>query len=1013
MLLMKRFLILALTTFALIGHNRAQSAPAKQPNFVIIFADDLGYGDVGYQGGDVPTPNIDSIAENGTVFSDGYVTCPVCAPSRAGMLTGKYQQSFGFWDNIGPYRVTPETQPGIPVDLPILSERLKPLGYATGLFGKTHDGDAEEMMAFNRWDEFYGFNNGASNYLGDMNRLHNPIFHNKQIVSDPYSQRGIDHKDINHNGSLIRDLENHLTDELANHAVKFIEDNKDNPFLCYVPFNAIHGPFQAPKPIVDKYAHIEDEKRRTVMAMIDSMDQNIGKVLAALRDNNLEENTLVIFLSDNGGHEASISLPLRGKKATYWEGGLRVPFCAQWKGVIPAGVTYSDPVISLDILPTLVTAAGGKIDSEWQLDGVDLMPFITGQKKAAPHDALYWVWGARKAIRQGDLKAITENEGNTWHLYNLRKDLAEENDLAAIRPEKLKELIDRHQQWEKDLTPQQWGWNKTLGHEDPNFGKPKPYHDPNYFKNKEAAVPAKPSAAPPTALKLNGVFSDHMVLQRNHTIPIFGAAAPGSEVSVTLGQAHATATADDQGHWRAELPSREASSQSLDLSISSGSQSLHLQDLIIGDIWVCSGQSNMGWGLSQTEPLPDNYRHADKLRLLEGKVVSAESPQSEFIRDDKHFIDGWQRATEEHALELSAVSYYMGREIVAQSNVPVGLIVVALGGTQIWPWMTPDSFIGHPEENFARAASEQSWDWAVGQAQRFRDDGNTEKADHLLYQYKAKAASSLYHAMMHPLTQLPIAGMLWYQGERSQDNPPPYRTLFPAAIKGWRAAWNQGDFPFVFIQLPGYQGGDDRTRRRARGFPLVREAQEFALDLPNTGMAMALEFGNYEDVHPREKDEVGRRAGLQALRLMGADVMADGPVKTGIGKQYAIAIANGVKSVSNTATITFSSVADGLEARRVVMAHTSKHIGATDPNPIVVEGDAVYGFEVCGSDGTFVPADAKIVAPDQIELSAPDIDKIEHIRYAFAPFPECNLYNSAGLPARPFRTDTFDAPFGE
>ncbi|MEO0414803.1 MAG: sulfatase-like hydrolase/transferase, partial [Verrucomicrobiota bacterium] len=279
-------------------------AGPSQPNFILIFADDLGYGDVGYQGGDVATPHIDSIAANGVTLTDGYVTCPVCAPSRAGLLTGRYQQSFGFWDNIGPYRASPEVNPGIPADLPILSERLKEAGYTTGIFGKTHDGVTEAQMAFSRWDEFYGFNNGASNYLGDMNRAHNPIFHNREIVTQSYAKRGIEHSEVIENGELKRDLENHLTDQLADKAVDFIERNREQPFLCYIPFNAVHGPFQAPRPIVEKYSHIEDQKRRLTMAMLDSMDQNIGKVLAAVKKNSLEENTLIVFLSDNGGHEA-------------------------------------------------------------------------------------------------------------------------------------------------------------------------------------------------------------------------------------------------------------------------------------------------------------------------------------------------------------------------------------------------------------------------------------------------------------------------------------------------------------------------------------------------------------------------------------------------------------------------------------------------------------------------------------------------------------------------------------
>ena len=412
----------------------AYAAPAlAKPNVVVIMADDLGYGDVSYQGGDVPTPNIDSIAREGVTFTDGYVTCPVCAPSRAGLLTGRYQQRFGFWDNIGPFRTGKDVVPGVPTDLPILSERLKTLGYTSGLFGKTHDGDAEEMMAFSRWDEFYGFNNGASNFLGDMNRPHNPIFHNRKIVSSPYSKRGVKHGDVCQAGVIIKDAENYLTDKLGQMAATFIETNKDQPFLCYIPFNAIHGPFQAPKALVDKYAHVEDAKRRKVMAMVESMDQNVGRVLGALKKHGLMENTLIVFLSDNGGHEASPNKPLRGKKGTYWEGGLRIPFCMRWDGRIKPGQIYRYPVISLDIVPAAIAAAGGSVDPAWELDGVDLLPYITGQRPDRPHETLYWVWGARKAIRQGDMKAVSIDNGRTYMLFDLSTDIGEQNDLEIGR----------------------------------------------------------------------------------------------------------------------------------------------------------------------------------------------------------------------------------------------------------------------------------------------------------------------------------------------------------------------------------------------------------------------------------------------------------------------------------------------------------------------------------------------------------------------------------------------------
>ena len=470
-----RLLIFLLFTF---------SASAK-PNFVIFLADDLGYGDVGYQGGDVPTPNIDSIASEGVVFTDGYITCPVCAPSRAGLLTGRYQQSFGFWDNIGPFRVSKEVEPGIPLDIPILSERLKELGYVCGLFGKTHEGDSEEMMAFNRWDEFFGFNNGASNYLPGMNRDHNPIFHNQKIINQSYEKNGISRDEINRKGVLQIDRKEYLTDLIADYTISFIEENRDRPFLCYLPFNAIHGPFQAPKDLYEKYASEKNHQRRLNMAMLDSMDQNIGRVLETLKKLDLEKDTLVIFLSDNGGHEESPNLPLRGKKATYWEGGIRVPFCLKWPGRLEAGQVYRKPVISLDLLPTLVKAAGASIDPSWKLDGVDLMPYLLGSSKGPPHKNLYWTWGSRKAIRAGKYKALSQDSGKSWQLYDLKKDLSEQKDLGAEQASKLDQLVKRFKSWEKELMPQQWGWRSDLGYKDPTFGQPKPYHDPNYFKKLE------------------------------------------------------------------------------------------------------------------------------------------------------------------------------------------------------------------------------------------------------------------------------------------------------------------------------------------------------------------------------------------------------------------------------------------------------------------------------------------------------------------------------------------------
>lgn len=503
-----------------------------------------------------------------------------------------------------------------------------------------------------------------------------------------------------------------------------------------------------------------------------------------------------------------------------------------------------------------------------------------------------------------------------------------------------------------------------------------------------------------SAYQLHGTFSDHMVLQRDRQIRIYGTGDAGEAISVQLGDQQAATKLEAAGKWQITLPPRKASADALALIVSNGQQTTTFNDIVIGDVWVCSGQSNMGWSLGNTLPLPTEFPHADKLRLLQGQlVVSPEDPSDTFIRDGKKFANGWAHADADNAPNISAVAYYMALEICEQTDIPVGIVVVALGGSQIYPWMSPASMKGHPEESTARAEAGKAIQWSKGKAKEFIANGQSEKAEDLLYSYTGKAPSALYNGMIHPLTNMPITGMLWYQGERSQDNPPPYHTLFPSAIEGWRQAWGQGDFPFVFIQLPAYHGAGSKVLR-ARGFPLVREAQTAALKLPNTGMAMALDYGHYISVHPQEKHEVGRRAGLQALRLTGHPVQADGPILKHIELQ------------GNRATIQFSSIVDGLETRTVKMARTKRMIGSTDPDALVAPAKTLLGFEVCGSDGIYHPASARIIKPDTIELSAPSTEPITHIRYAFKPAPLCNLYNSEGLPTRPFRTDTFDVPYG-
>jgi arylsulfatase A-like enzyme len=255
----------------------------------------------------------------------------------------------------------------------------------------------------------------------------------------------------------VEDPNFYTTDEYAERAVDWIGRQKDKPYFLYLPFNAQHAPLQAPQKYLDRFAKIEDEKRRTFAAMMSAKDDAVGRVLETIRKSGQEENTLIVYLADNGGPTASTTSkndPLRGFKSTTWEGGVRVPFMMQWKGKIPAGKTYDKPVIQLDLLPTAVAAAGGKVDPDWKLDGVDLLPYLTGEEAGKPHETFYWRFGQQMAIRHGDWKLVTANGGSGKpELYNLAADISETTDLAAKNPEKAQELQALWDRWNAEQAP--------------------------------------------------------------------------------------------------------------------------------------------------------------------------------------------------------------------------------------------------------------------------------------------------------------------------------------------------------------------------------------------------------------------------------------------------------------------------------------------------------------------------------------------------------------------------------
>lgn len=418
-----------------------------RPNIVLIVGDDLGYGDIGIHGcKDIPTPHIDSIAAEGVRCTNGYVSGPYCSPTRAGLLTGRYQTRFGHEFN--PRGQGREARRlGLPVSQTTIADRLRANAYTTGLVGKWHLGGRPRFHPQRRgFDEFFGFLAGAHPYFPGKGA---PILRGMTRVDET----------------------EYLTDAFGREAVAFIEAHREEPFFLYLSFNAVHTPMHATEAKLREFASIEDERRRQYAAMMSSMDDAIGAVLAKLREAGLEENTLVFFLSDNGGPvmrgvtiNGADNAPLRGSKRTTLEGGVRVPLLIKWPGHLTPGTTYDEAVIQLDIVPTVLAAAGITIDPAWKLDGVDLVPYLKGERQGAPHEALYWRFGDQMAIRQGDWKlvrydpVVDDQTGAVLgpRLYNLANDVGETTDLSAKEPERAAALQRAWDAWNEGNVAPIW-----------------------------------------------------------------------------------------------------------------------------------------------------------------------------------------------------------------------------------------------------------------------------------------------------------------------------------------------------------------------------------------------------------------------------------------------------------------------------------------------------------------------------------------------------------------------------
>lgn len=415
---------------AFLGTCAGALAAATLPNIVVIVSDDHGYGDVSsYENhaSDVSTPNIDRIAAMGVRFTQGYVSGYVCAPTRAGLMTGRYQQRFGFY-------TASDSRAGMPLDEITLADVLRGRGYATAIFGKWHLGLEEPYRPLRRgFDHFYGFlGHGAHDYFAlKAGGGHNAMYRDDKTIDDT----------------------GYLTDNLAREATAFIERNRARPFFLYLPFNAVHAPLQAPQEDVARFQS-SSKPRSTYLAMLHRMDLAVGRVLDTLAQHKILDNTVLFFLSDNGGARANSASNgvLRDFKQSVYEGGIRVPFLASWTARLPRGKVIHEPVICLDVFPTVCEAVGVPLPAGRVYDGRSLLPLLNGKSRSAVHEALFWDGDEdKRAVRAGDWKLV--DNGGKLELYNLARDVSEKQDLAAEQPAKVRELQTRFASWRKSMKP--------------------------------------------------------------------------------------------------------------------------------------------------------------------------------------------------------------------------------------------------------------------------------------------------------------------------------------------------------------------------------------------------------------------------------------------------------------------------------------------------------------------------------------------------------------------------------
>ncbi|TKB43674.1 sulfatase-like hydrolase/transferase [Thalassotalea mangrovi] len=455
---MKTTLISLLSATFLLANAAFAGSDVARPNILLILTDDQGYADVGFnnQQTDVVTPNLDALANNGLVFNSAYVAHPFCGPSRAALMTGRYPHKIGSQFNLP----VGGSSTGIDVNETFISKTLQQAGYFTGAIGKWHLGELEPYHPNNRgFDEFYGFLGGGHDYFPSQYR---PKYEHlkKQGITRMYDYI----TPLQHNGKEVRESE-YITDALSREAIRFINtaaDNKQQPFFLYLAYNAPHVPLEATEEDLARFAHIKDKKRRTYAAMVYAVDRGIENITKALKDSGQFDNTLIVFLSDNGGNtsKGGVNTPLREGKGSAHEGGHRVPMMVHWPDGLARSGNYAYPVSALDLYPTFANLAGAELNPGKILDGVDIWPHLMANTSARAGQSLFMMRHRTAAhdvsVRRDQWKAVRTKKTGKWQLFDIENDMSEKHDLSAKHPRILEDMIRDIAHWSWSNVPPRW-----------------------------------------------------------------------------------------------------------------------------------------------------------------------------------------------------------------------------------------------------------------------------------------------------------------------------------------------------------------------------------------------------------------------------------------------------------------------------------------------------------------------------------------------------------------------------